>query len=581
MKLSRLIPAFEWLSSYRTTDFRYDLLASLTVTIVLVPQAMAYALLAGLPPIYGLYASIVPLVLYALFGSSRQLSVGPVALVSLLVLAGLSEMAEPGTERYIGLAISVALLTGAIQIVLGLLKLGFLNRFLSHPVIAGFTSAAAFIICFSQLKHILGIEIARSSQIQQIVTSLVQNVDQSHGLSMMLGIGTIVFMLIMKKVKKSFPSALVVVVAGTLLVWGFQWHEQGVAIVGKVPKGLPAFIIPNINMQDMGMLLPLALTICLISFIESLAIAKTLEGRHNTYQVSANQELIALGITKVAGSFFQSYPTTGSFTRSAINDEAGARSGMSSILSALLVALVLLFLTPLFEFLPQAVLGGIIISAVIGLIDWNKAAKLWNLDRRDFISMIVTFIITLMVGVQEGVLTGIILSLSLILYRNSKPHIAILGQLPGSTYYRNVERFPDAVQNSEVLIMRFDAQLYFGNSDYFKQRIQQLVQQKGNALKLLVLDAASIHDIDSSGISTLKEVVKYVDSKGIDFYISGAIGPVRDLLFKSGIMDMMGSKTQFMYVHNALQYYHQSIEQNNKGWTPDALQTNVPDEEKL
>jgi len=578
MKLGQILPIAEWLPSYNKKDFKGDLIAGLTVAIMLIPQGMAYALLAGLPPIYGLYAGIVPLLLYAFFGSSRQLSVGPVALVSLLVLAGVGQFAEPKSELFITLAITTALIAGIIQVILGAFRLGFLINFLSHPVIAGFTSAAAFIIGFSQLRNLLGIDISRSNKIHVIVSDAILHLQEVNYVTLGIAIGSIALMLILKKIKKSLPYALIAVIIGTTAVWGFNLDSMGVATVGEVPRGLPGFSVPKLTFQQILDLLPLALTICLISFIESLAIAKTIESRHKNYKVSPNQELLALGIAKIGGSFFQAFPTTGSFTRSAINDEAGARTGISSIISASIIAIILLFLTPLFFYLPKAILAAIIVVAVIGLIDIEGATKLWKTDRRDFASLITTFIITLTIGIQAGVFAGVILSIGFIIFQNSKPHIAILGRMPDSAKYRNISRFPKAIQWDDIVIMRFDAQLYFGNAEYFRETIETVTNRKNGELKLIILDCSSMHDVDSSGVQVLKEVIDFLNNQGVKFYFSGVIGPVRDMFAKTDLMETIGFENQFLRVHDAVVYYKNSNNGGTIDWSPDAIQTNVPKE---
>ena len=553
MNWKRYFPILEWLPNYNRSLLRGDLVAGLTVCVVLVPQGMAYAMLAGLPPVYGLYAGIIPLLLYAFWGTSRQLSVGPVALVSLLVLSGISKFAEPESSLFISLAILTALIAGFIQILLGLFRLGFLINFLSHPVIAGFTSAAALIIGLSQLKHLLGIQLVRSNKIQAIFSEVVLHFSEIHILTFFLGVCGILTILLIRQLNRSLPAALIAVILGTLTVWFFGLDASGISIVGNVPKGLPALTVPEFTWERVEQLLPLALTICLISFIESLAIAKTIESRHGNYEVIPNQELIALGITKIGGAFFQSYPTTGSFTRSAINDEAGANTGISSIISAILISLTLLFLTPLFYYLPNAILAAIIVGAVINLVNYKEAIKLWRTDKRDFYTMMTTFIITMTVGIQEGVLAGIILSLFLMVYHNSKPHIGVLGQLPGTNYYRNVHRFPEAIQRPDVLIVRFDAQLYFGNVNYFSDNVLRLVKEKGESLRTFILDASSIHDIDTSGIHTLNEVIDKLRANGVRFCMANAIGPVRDRFYKTGLMEKVGEENQFMRLHDAVQ----------------------------
>ena len=565
------MPILEWLPQYKKSYLRGDLLAGLTVGIMLVPQGMAYGLLAGLPPIYGLYAGIIPLFLYAFFGTSRQLSVGPVALVSLLILSGIGAIAEQGTMEFVGLAITTALIAGAIQILLGTLRLGFLINFLSHPVISGFTSAAALIIGFSQMKNLLGIELSRSNQIHTIITQVWENLDKINYPTLLVGLGGIVLILILRRINKAIPGALIAVIVSALIVQWTGLDGQGVAIVGEVPKGLPAIKVPELHREEWNTLIPLALTICLISFIESLAIAKTIESRHKSYRVIPNQELIALGITKIGGAFFQSYPTTGSFTRSAINDESGANTGLSSIFSAILVAFTLLFLTPLFFYLPKAILAAIIVVAVKGLIDYKEAIHLWKNDRRDFLTLLATFVITLTLGIQDGVLAGVLLSLAIMVYQNSRPHIATLGRLNKGHHFRNIDRYTDAETYEDIKVVRFDAQLYFGNAEFFREKIEDMVTEKGEKLKLFILEASSIHDIDSSGIHILREVVTYLHARNIELNIVAAIGPVRDIMYKNGIVDMIGRENCFFHVHDAIE----SFRSDQQTWNPSAIQTNL------
>ena len=550
-----LFPLIDSLQNYNKEKFRGDLLAGITVWVMLIPQGMAYAMLAGLPPIYGLYAGIVPLLLYAFFGTSPQLSVGPVALVSLLVLAGISPFAERGSEVFIQLAITTALIAGIIQILLGIFKLGFLVNFLSHPVISGFTSAAAFIIGFSQLGKLFGLEITRSNYVHQIVSQIIEKATEIHWLTFAIGIIGLAIMIFLKKWNRKLPGALIIVLIGTGLVFLLQLDGQGVAIVGEVPKGLPSFQLPRWNWQEIQDLLPLSLTICLISFIESLAIAKTIEGQHKNYKVSPNQELIALGLAKIVGAFFAAFPTTGSFTRSAINNEAGARTGISSIITAFLMGLTLLVLTPLFYFLPEAILAAIVLAAVIGLINIREAIDLWHHDRRDFLMLLTTFLGTLVLGIQAGILAGMALSLIVFVYKNSVPHFAVLGKLPTSPLYKNITRFPDATQRDDILIVRFDAQLYFGNANYFKETLTSLINEKGDPLQLFILDASSIHDIDSSGLHAFKDVLDLLEQKQIQFYLSGAIGPVRDILKQTGLMERIGTDCQFLRIHDAMEAF--------------------------
>jgi SulP family sulfate permease len=571
MQLKKYIPILEWLPQYKKSYIRGDVVAGLTVGVLLIPQGMAYGLLAGLPPIYGLYASIIPLFLYAFLGTSRQLSVGPTALVSLLVLSGIGAIAKEGTIEFASLAIATALFAGAIQILLGIFRLGFLINFLSHPVISGFTSAAAVIIGFSQLKNLLGIEIGRSNLIHIIIAEVWANLSQINYPTLFVGLCSIAFILILQRISKAIPGALIAVIVGALIVKWTGLEAWGVAIFGDVPKGLPSFIIPDLHREEWGVLLPLALTVCLISFIESLAIAKTIESKHKDYRVIPNQELIALGVTKIGAAFFQSYPTTGSFTRSAVNDQSGANTGLSSMISAVLVAFTLLFLTPLFFYVPKVILAAIIVVAVKGLIDYKEAIHLWRKDRRDFLTLLATFIITLTLGIQNGVLAGVLLSLAIMVYQNSRPHIATLGRLNNGRYFRNVNRYEGAEVYEDIQVVRFDAQLYFGNADYFREKIEDMVNEKGEKLKLFILEASSIHDIDSSGIHILKEVITYLHARHIELNIVSAIGPVRDIMYKNGIVDMIGQEHYFFHVHDAIE----SFRSEQQTWNPNAVQTNL------
>lgn len=561
MQFSKIMPIWEWLPRYTKADFKGDFQAGLTVGVMLVPQGMAYGLLAGLPPIYGLYSGIVPLMLYAFFGSSRQLSVGPVALVSLLVLAGVGRFAETGSEAFVGMAIATALIAGLIQVTLSIFRLGFLINFLSHPVISGFTSAAAFIIGLSQLKFLLGIDIPRANRVQDIFVDAAANIHHTNFITLAIGLIGILLILMIRRIRKTLPSGLIVVLLGTAVVWLARLDQYGVDIVKDIPRGLPAFSLPQLTMEEIGKIFPLALTICIISFIESLAIAKTLESRHKSYRVDANQELLALGMSKIGGAFFQAFPTTGSFTRSAVNDEAGARTGMSSILATVLVIITLLFFTPVFYYLPKALLASIIVAAVIGLVDYKEALHLWKTDRRDFLTLMATFLITLTLGIQTGVATGVILSIALLIYRSSKPHVAVLGRLPDTRYFRNVTRFEHAIQYPDKLILRFDAQLYFGNAEFFRETVEKLSIDKGEELRYVILDCASVSDMDSTGAHTLREVVSFLKTRGVVFAMASVIGPVRDTLGNTGLLDLIGKDNIHLNVYEAINYYKKKTEE--------------------
>ncbi len=542
------------LSGYNWRVFQQDFLAGLTVVVMVIPQGMAYALLAGLPPIYGLYACLIPLLVYALSGSSRHLSVGPVAIVSLLVLSGLTEFAEVNSEEFIGLAIATALIAGVIQILLGVLRLGFLIKFLSNPVVIGFTAAAALIIGSSQLRSLFGVVSSGSNKFLNIIADLSAQISSIHILTFVLGASCIVVLLLLKKINKKLPGALIIVIVSTLIVFVLDLDDEGIDIVGYVPKGLPSFVLPDLSWATILKLLPLSLTICLISFIESLAISKRIVAKSHAYKIEPNQELFALGISKVAGSFFQAFPTTGSFTRSAINYESGAKTQVSSLITVLLVSIVLLFLTPLFYYLPKATLSAIIVVAVINIVDFHEIKKIVKYHKVDFLSLFATFLLTLLLGVQQGVLTGIILSLAFIIYRSSQPHIAILGHLPDSSDYRNVRRFSQAIQWPEILIVRFDAQLYFANSSFFYDALWDEIQLRESLVKHFILDASSISDMDFTGMQLLVEFIEDLEKKDITFTITSCIGPVRDFIKKTSLSDHIEMHEPFLNVHDAVEY---------------------------
>ena len=411
----QISPLLNDLKTYNKGFLKRDLVAGLTIGVMLVPQGMAYAYLAGLPPIYGLYGGLVPLLIFAFFGSSRQLSIGPVAVSALLILAGVSPLAEVGSAEYIELVILAGLLIGLLQILLGFLRLGFLVNFISHPVISGFTSAAAVIIVISQLKDILGCQIPRLEHAHETVGYVYQHIHETHLFTLLVCLGTLLLMIILRYVNRSIPYALIVVVLGTVLSYFFGLEERGVAIVGEVPSGLPGFQIPVISWERLSDLLPVVLTVTLIGIVESIGIAKLMDSKYSYYNLRPNHELIALGLSKLGGAFFQALPTSGSFTRSAIAHEVKARTQMASVVTFVLIFLSLLFLTSWFYYLPKAVLAAIILMAVKSLFDIKEARHLWKIHKRDFAMMMATFICTLILGIETGVLIGVVLSLMLVL----------------------------------------------------------------------------------------------------------------------------------------------------------------------
>jgi SulP family sulfate permease len=555
--LRRHFPLLGSLESYDGGTLRDDLIAGLTTAIMLIPQAMAYAMLAGLEPIIGLYASTVPLVLYALFGTSRQLAVGPVAMVSLLVASGVGAVVAPGDPvAFAATAALLALMVGAIQLGMGVARLGFLVKFLSHPVIAGFSSAAALIIGFSQLKHVLGVSIPRSHHVHTILIEAAHKAGDVNPITLAIALASVAALVVLKKVAPRFPRFLLVVVGGALAVWGLGLDAQGVAIVGEVPSGLPLPSLPSLDASALLALLPAAVTISLVGFMESIAVAQNF-ARVGGYEIDANQELKGLGLANFGAALFGGYPVTGGFSRTAVNAQAGARTGLAAIITAVMVGLTLLFLTPLFFYLPKAVLAAIIMTAVFGLIDFKEARHLWHISRPDLAMMGLTFIATLSLGIEQGILVGVAASLLMFVWRTSKPHVAVLGRVPGSNVYRNIERNPEATQAPGVLAVRIDAPLYFANTAFLKSTLRELEAGVEPPLRALVLDAKGIGSIDAPGVALLEELVDDYHRRGIEVWFSGMRGPVRDVLEAAGLMDTIGRDRLVERVHEATDCYLQ------------------------
>jgi len=558
MKLKKYLPILDWLPSYKKEWFKGDLGAGLTVGIMLIPQGIAYAMIAGLPPIYGLYTAMIPQIVYAIFGTSRQLAVGPVAMDSLIVASGVATLAEIGTAHFIEFAILLAFMMGFLQVLFGFFKLGFLVNFLSRPVISGFTSAAALIIGLNQLKHLLGVQIVRDNKIHTLLIDAFQQIQDINWITFCIGIFSIIILIFFKRITTKIPAALVVVILGILLVKIFHLDQFGVKILGEIPKGLPDFTVPKFEKTTLINLFPIALTLSFIAFLEAISVAKAIEIKHNNYKVDSNQELIAIGLGNIVGSFFQTYPATGGLSRTAVNNQVGAKTPLAAIISGLIVGFTLLFLTPVFYYLPKAVLGAIIVVAVFGLLDFSVPKQLLSYSKRELIILNITLIVTATIGIKEGILTGIILSMAMLIYRSTKPHFAILGQVPDTHFYRNVSRFEGLLKTTQdILIVRFDAQLYFANISFFKDKLEEFVQNKGGKLKLIIIDGESINSIDSSGIYMLKDIITKYKNLGIDIAFTGMKGPVRDVLEKSGIMKKISYTNCFMSIQEAVDAYEE------------------------
>jgi SulP family sulfate permease len=564
--LQRFFPITDWLFHYQREHLVGDLLAGVIVAIMLVPQSMAYALLAGLPPEIGLYASIVPLLIYGLLGTSRTLAVGPVAMASLLVIAGLSPLAEPGTAEYVQLAFTLALLVGIIRAVMGLVRLGFLVNFLSHPVLSGYTSAAALIIGFSQLKHLLGFPIPRSDNFFALVFYALRHIAQSNLVTLVIGLGSIALLLYFQKalggqlrrwgvrepwimpITKSAP--LVVVAVTTLLVWGLGLHNRaGVQIVQDVPAGLPPLTMPTIDLATWQTLLPIALIISFVGYMESISVAKALASRRRQ-KVDANQELVALGVANVGAAFTGGYPVNGGFSRSVVNFNAGANTGLASMITAVLVVITVVFLTPFFYFLPQAALAAIIMVAVFGLIDLATLRHVWHYNKADAASLILTFLTVLATGVETGILVGVVLAVVLYLWRTSRPHVAIVGRLGETETYRNIKRHP-VKTCPHVVAVRVDESLYFANTKYLEDTLLGIVAEQPEVKHLLLIGSA-VNFIDASALGTLESLVGELRAAGVEFYLSDIKGPVMDRLKSIGFVETIGADHIFLSTHEAM-----------------------------
>ena len=543
-------------SGYGSADLKGDVVAGLTTAVMLIPQAMAYALLAGLPPIVGLYASVVPLVAYALVGSSRELAVGPVAMDSLLTAATVSVIATSGSERYVETAALLALMVGGIQVFLGLIRGGFLVNFLSRPVISGFTSAAALIIAASQLRTLLGLELPRSTSVFAVAKAVAERITDVHSPTVLVALASVAVLLAMKRWTPRAPRALVVVVLGAAVTATGGLGSKGVAIVGSVPAGLPSLSWPTTVVADMRALLPGALAIALVAFMEGISVATKLSTKTGN-RVNANREFAALGLANVAAGLFGGYPVAGGLSRTAVNAEAGAKSQLAAVLTAATVAVTLAFFTGLLFYIPKASLGAIIVLAVIGLFDIKEPLRLWRVQRTDLAMLAAAFASTLLLGIQQGILIGVGLSLLTMIVRTTRPHTAVLGRLPDTEVYRNVLRFPEAIPSPGVIVVRLDAEFYFGNVNFLRDTLADL-EAKTPDLRGVVLDMSGVNQIDSSAEAALRAILDDYQARGLRLILASTKGPVRDVFARSGFKEAAGPEGFTFRVHEAVQMLTES-----------------------
>ncbi len=539
----RLLPFLNWFPLQGAT-VRADLVAGLSVALLAIPQSLAYAQLAGVPPYYGLYAALLPCVIGALFGSSGVLSTGPVALTSLLTAASISQLAPHGSEQYMTFAILLALVSGLFQLAFGLMRMGMLLNFLSYPVLMGFINAAAIIIGLSQLPALLGIPAAQTTHFLLDIWHVIANLDSMHATSLLFGVAAIALLAGFKKLAPRLPGVLITVAALTMASWLLGYENMGGRIVGDIPQGLPAFGIPQLDWNSTVALLPAGFIIALISFMEAMSSCKIIAMKTRT-PWDENQELIGQGLAKIAGAFSQTIPVSGSFSRSALNLSAHARTGMSSVFSAIFVLLTLLFFTPLLHHLPKPVLAAIIIVALANLIDFASIARSWRARRDDGIAAAVTFLATLAFapGIQIGILTGIILSLVLLLYRMMRPRVAVLGMHADGTLH-DAGHFQIDALHPKLGALRFDRSLFFVNVAYFEEAVIALSRSNPD-LKYILVVGSGINEIDASGVEMLSNLHDRLKTAGTTIGFSGIKQQVMSVLARTGLAARIGAENFF------------------------------------
>ncbi len=562
-KIAKFLPFLAWIDELKNPHtLKVDTIAGLTVALVLVPQSMAYAQLAGLPPQYGLYASFLPVMIAALMGSSRQLGTGPVAVVSLLTATAIPNIMPPGADlsTYIAYASSLAFLVGVFQFSLGVLKLGLVVNFLSHPVVVGFTNAAAIIIGSSQLSKIFGVVNPDAQHTYEQVWGVIVNATQhTHTTTLFIAILAFVIMIGVKKFAPKLPGVLLAVASTTIVSWAIDFGIPvtngglGGDIVGTIPQGLPTITVPNFDFSVLSQMVVVAITIGLIGFMEAISIAKAMAAQ-TKQRLSADQELIGQGLANIVSSFFQGYAVSGSFSRSAVNISAGAMTGFSSVVTAIIVGASLLWLTPLLFHLPQATLAAVIIMAVINLIKFAPIKHAWKVEKHDAIVSVSAFVLTLLFAphLENGITIGVILSLALFLYRTMKPRFTELSAHDGSTMLVNA--LDNELDRCEVVsIVKYSGSLYFANAGYFEDKILNLIAEKHQCLKYIIVDMAGINQIDASGEETLSSLLERTSAVGVEILFARTEG-IEKVLLRSGFMDKYGENRFYERRTDALRY---------------------------
>lgn len=547
------VTLFHWLKGYSTSQLRGDAVAGISVGVILIPQSMAYALLAGVPPVYGLYASVVPLLIYPIFGTSRHLAVGVVAIDMLVVAAGITELNPAGTEAYVALAVLLTFMAGIIQIAMSAARMGFIVNLLSKPVILGFTAAAPIIIAVSQFGSLLGVDVPTAGHLFLVIESLWDRLGNVHTTTAVLGGGSLVALVALSRLLHIKLEALIVVVISGLAAWLLGLQEEGVALVGAISGGLPNPGLPVVGLDDMRRLLPAALTLALIQFMNVTTLGRTFASKHR-YSILPNKELFAIGSANLMGGFFRGLPVSGSFSRSAINEQSGAKTPMANVFAALLVVVSLFLFTPLLYYIPMTALGAIIIYAAVSLIDFDEIRYLFRTKERDGYIVLFTFATTLLIGIQEGILLGIAASLIAVLLRASRPNMAVLGHMKGTRHFRDIERNPEASQLPGLLILRVDASFSFNNAEYFKEFILKKSEKADRPIRAVIIDGFSINDLDTTAIEALKLVILELDKLNMELYFAGLKGPIRDVMIRSGLARSLGGTNFHMTTHRAVRF---------------------------
>jgi SulP family sulfate permease len=557
-RLRLFFPFLSWVSDIGRDTLKADIMAGITVALIAIPQSLAYAQLAGVPAYFGLYATLLPCVIGILFGSSRQLSTGPVAMTSLLTAASIIPFAPWGSEQFYATVVLMALLSGVTQIALGLARMGVLLNFLSHPVLMGFINAAAIIIGLSQFAPLIGMSLRNSKHLLSDIAHVLASMDEMHAVSLLFGLVSLAVMVTIRRYAPRLPGVLIAVALATFISSLIGFEAMGGRVVGKVPEGLPSFGVPALDWKLIPSLIPMAFVIALVSFVEAMSSSKIIAIKTRT-PWDENQELIGQGLAKVAAAFSGTMPVSGSFSRSALNLAAGARTGISSIVTAAAVLLALLFFTPLLYHLPRPTLAAVIILAVFNLIDFKAFPSAWRASRQDGIAAGTTFIVTLMLApnIQYGILTGIIVSLAMFLFRTMTPRIVLLG-LDENGHLQNAEKYNLPRFHPKVMAIRFDGQLYFANVSYFEQSVVELVS-KDPGLRHLLVDSRGINGLDSSGVEMLRGLVDRLRLNGIELAFCNIKGPVIEVMRNTGLLDKIGTERIFLTEQAALQVFKERL----------------------